>query len=112
MRGKLSQYTIIITYQEQGFVIFPDSTTSWDLQAEDTINFVNKTDNHVTVIQNPQGWLDPDPRSIPAGCEETGVVQNIEQYKAPLEFLFSILVNGGDLMVSGGPKMVPTNPDS
>ena len=112
MRGKSSKYTITIAYQEEGYVIFPDRTTSWDLQAGDTIKFANKTDNHVIVIQNPQGWLDPDPRSISAGYEETGVVKHIEAYKAPLEFLFTISAEGGDFMVSGGPKMVPTNPDS
>ena len=112
MRGKSSKYTITIAYQEEGYVIFPDRTTSWDLQAGDTIEFVNKTAWEVTVILNPQDWLDLIPDPIVAGNAAIGVVRNIEQYKAPLEFTFSISTNGGVFMVSGGPKMVPTNPDS
>ena len=110
MRTENWKYTIIITKQEGEYVILPDSATSWEYILGDTIRFLNKTKSNVTVILNPEGWLNlKGDNPINAGGYITGEVMKIADPKAPPGFTFFIPTDEV-FVVSGGPKMVPTEP--
>jgi len=103
-------YTITIREQDREIVILPDITSTWKLRSGDTIRFINNTKYEVTVEVNPEGWLGDGAIAIEPG--QTVTDRKVKAMPDPgtiLRFTFSIAANEV-FSVSGGPKMVPTEP--
>ena len=109
-KPRLWTYTITIAEQDREIVILPDITSTWKLRSGDTIKFINNTKYEVTVKVSPDGWLDGQPIVIKGSSEQSRGVSGMPDPGTTLRFTFSISANGGVFMVSGGPKMAPTEP--
>ncbi len=103
------KYTIIIAEQKGEYVIYPGSTTSWILELEDTIQFSNTTGKEITVNATPNSFVVGEGQIIiPAGESSNKKVNGLPETKTQLAFTFNI--PGQSEVLTGGPKMVPTEP--
>ena len=107
-----TRYTIIIAKQKGEYFIYPGSTSSWRLNPGDKILFSNTTNQKVRVRVKPTGYLVETFFDIGGSDQKDKAVDSMKSVKDPLTFKFFIFDSDGNevFVASGGPKMVPTDP--
>lgn len=114
---KSADYTIVIANEGGEYVILPGDQTQWKVYTGTTIQFINETDEPVKVTASPDVYQGADPFIIDSGGRTLCVVDlshlSKEEMDAAIKHHFEWATwKTGDppRMVTGGPKMVPTEP--
>ncbi len=107
-----TKYTIIIAKQKEEYFIYPDNNVYWYLNPGDEIHFINTTKDVGILNMKAADYFQDISFNISANDTKIKEVLDMTDAKSPLEITFTIpsTQEGLKLVVFGGPKMVPTDP--
>ena len=120
--SKPADYTIVIAKQDKKFVIYPDANTTLIVQTGTMVQFVNTTGEGIKVTVDPDIYQGANPFTIAPESRTLCTVfltllSNTELKRLlsktepdQITHTFQCDQGGQTEIITGGPKMVPTEP--
>jgi len=111
--GKSANYTATIANQNGELICYPthDGDTGWDVYTGTLIQFVNTTGESIRVTVKPDVYQGADPFTIaPESRTICTVILTQTLINQRILITHHIETLDGPRIVTGGPKMVPTDP--